>query len=108
MNRWRNWSCFGNSLLFQTKSLLRNFTSCLRYKAKGNMNGLMMLYKDMESCEECGDIRVMWEMIQSTRPPTSIHNTRRRWSWRFCFRPKETDYDGSWFELGKIDLISEV
>lgn len=132
MNRWRNWSCFGNSLLFQTKSLLRNFTSCLRYKAKGNlrayytrtlhkkqesfsfmfglsigfkqflfwfgvtctegnMNGLMMLYKDMESCEECGDIRVMWEMIQSTRPPTSIHNTRRRRSWRFCFRPKETD-----------------
>ncbi|KAK3444952.1 hypothetical protein EUGRSUZ_A00610 [Eucalyptus grandis] len=93
VSRWRNWPSFRNSLLFQTKSMLLNFTSCLRYKAKGNMNGLMMLYKDMESCEECGDIRVMWEMIQSSRPPDNDHNTsfRRHWTRRFCFRPKETD-----------------
>ncbi|KAF8042006.1 hypothetical protein BT93_A0567 [Corymbia citriodora subsp. variegata] len=93
VNRWRNRSSFRNSLLLQTKSMLLNFTSCLRYKAKGNTNSLMMLYKDMESCEECGDIRVMWEMVQSTRPPDNAQNTsfRRRWTWRFCFRPKETD-----------------
>ncbi|RXH81909.1 hypothetical protein DVH24_036250 [Malus domestica] len=41
-----------------------------------NGHGLVSLYKDMESCGEYEDIRVMWEIIHSCQQ--NANNTTRR------------------------------
>lgn len=59
----------------------------------GNRNGLLSLYKDIESCGEYRDIQVMWDMIQSC-PSHNVHeNTSSSFrldfssTWRsFCFQ----------------------
>lgn len=55
----------------------------------GNGHGLVNLYKDMESCGEYEDIRVMWEIIHSSPQKTNSSNCRKRSSshWRFCLQP---------------------
>ncbi|KAH7514683.1 uncharacterized protein LOC112493385 [Ziziphus jujuba] len=88
MGRWRVWLCFKETFLVPTKCLLLKVTTpCSRHKAKGNRTGLLSLYKDMESCGEYADIRVMWEMIHSC--PQGYPNremSKRSSCWRFCFR----------------------
>lgn len=53
----------------------------------GNNQGLMNLYKDMESCGGYTDIQVMWEIIHSSSPPNGYCARRKRTYWKFCFRP---------------------
>lgn len=63
------------------------FISALMMMMAGSDHGLMSLYKDMESCGEYTDIKVMWEMIHSSCHPKA-HNTRsKKPYWKFCFRP---------------------
>lgn len=53
----------------------------------GKSKGLVGLYKEMESCGEYADIRVMWEMIHSSCPANAT-STRsgKRSHWGFCSR----------------------
>ncbi|XP_031378646.1 uncharacterized protein LOC116194069 [Punica granatum] len=115
--RGRSWFCSRSSVLWPAKSTLLKISSCLspNHRAKenvpvlnmrspparlvmtrelfrlftGNANGLVVLYKDMESCGEYADIRVLWEMVQSSRPlssqTTGARTTKNHW--KFCFRP---------------------
>ncbi|KAH1242157.1 hypothetical protein GmHk_07G019547 [Glycine max] len=56
----------------------------------GHRNGLLSLYKDMESCGEYADIQVMWKMIESSSPQYACcHKKRinRSSYWVVCFRP---------------------
>ncbi|XWS43886.1 hypothetical protein CRYUN_Cryun16bG0143000 [Craigia yunnanensis] len=74
------------------KCILLKITTPLRAKAKGNRQGLLSLYKDMESCGQYEDIQVMWKMIHSSCP-SNAHKTRRSkrpsyWRFRFCFKPR--------------------
>ncbi|KAL6278200.1 hypothetical protein ACE6H2_021801 [Prunus campanulata] len=95
MMGWRTWMCFKRSFLLPTKCFLLKLTSRSRNKAKdvaeiaGNGLGLVSLYKDMESCGEYEDIRVMWEIIHSCPQNTNSSNRRKRSSshWRFCLQP---------------------
>ncbi|PQP97918.1 hypothetical protein Pyn_28211 [Prunus yedoensis var. nudiflora] len=89
MMGWRTWMCFKRSFLLPTKCFLLKLTSRSRNKAKGNGHGLVSLYKDMESCGEYEDIRVMWEIIHSCPQNTNSSNRRKRSSshWRFCLQP---------------------
>ncbi|KAE8099128.1 hypothetical protein FH972_017132 [Carpinus fangiana] len=98
MESWRGFLCFKgfkgfkgfkHSLLFPTKCILLKLTSHLSLKAKGNRQGLVNLYKDMESCGEYADIRVMWEMVHSSCPANAcpVKRSKRSSYWRFCFRP---------------------
>lgn len=59
----------------------------------GHRNGLLSLYKDMESCGEYADIQVMWKMIESSSPQYACcHKKRinRSSYWVVCFRPTWT------------------
>ncbi|XP_050213487.1 uncharacterized protein LOC126664909 [Mercurialis annua] len=92
MERLKSWLGFKQTFLFSAKCMLLKFTSTsrLRRNAQRHNDGLMNLYKDMESCGEDTDIRVMWDMIQSSYFPNdySISNCRRKKVyWKFCFRP---------------------
>ncbi|KAG6640255.1 hypothetical protein CIPAW_10G160100 [Carya illinoinensis] len=88
MESWGAWLCIKRSLLLPTKCIFLKFTTHLRRKAKGNRQGLVTLYKDMESCGEYADIQVMWEMLHSSSPANaSKNNERKSANWRFCFRP---------------------
>lgn len=56
---------------------------------ENHRNGLISLYKDMESCGEYADIQVMWKMIESF---SSQHACKKKRSnrasyWVICFRP---------------------
>ncbi|KAK9920347.1 hypothetical protein M0R45_028902 [Rubus argutus] len=90
MVAWKTWLCLKQSFLVPTKCLLIKLTSRSRHKPKGNGNGLVNLYKDIESCGEYADIKVMWEMIHSC-PQNSKNSTERRKRsssyWRFCVHP---------------------
>lgn len=117
MVAWKTWLCLKQSFLIPTKCLLIKLTSRSRHKPKselqirliksissfslsmslrygeikfaGNGNGLVNLYKDIESCGEYADIKVMWEMIHSC-PQNSKNSTERRKRssyWRFCVQP---------------------
>ncbi|KAH1199388.1 hypothetical protein GmHk_18G052758 [Glycine max] len=52
----------------------------------GHRNGLLSLYKDMESCGEYADIKVMWKMIESSSPQYACHKKRinRSSYWVVC------------------------
>ncbi|KAM3689910.1 hypothetical protein ACJW31_09G081800 [Castanea mollissima] len=84
----REWLCSKRSLLFPTKCILLKVTSLLRHRARGNRQGLVSLYKDMESCGGDADIQVMWEMLHSSCPANACKTNRSKRSyWSFCFRP---------------------
>ncbi|KAM6550535.1 hypothetical protein CsatB_000343 [Cannabis sativa] len=93
-NSWRSWLWFKDSFLLPTKSILLNKISSTKSRthSKGiNGDGLVSLYKDMESCGEYSDIRVMWEIIhhhhQGSTPKRerTTHNYKTSF-WRFyCF-----------------------
>ncbi|OAY41543.1 hypothetical protein MANES_09G110500v8 [Manihot esculenta] len=87
MGRWKAWLCFEQTFHFSAKRILLKLTSNLRPKARGNNQGLMNLYKDMESCGGYTDIQVMWEIIHSSSPPNGYCARRKRTYWKFCFRP---------------------
>ncbi|KAI4324505.1 hypothetical protein MLD38_029989 [Melastoma candidum] len=89
MERWGRWLWLSlrRSFLFRAKSMFVKASSSLKHKAKENRQGLVSLYRDLEICGgEYRDIRVMWEMIQSSRPPVNHHEAsvigRQR---GFCF-----------------------
>ncbi|KAB2630444.1 hypothetical protein D8674_007963 [Pyrus ussuriensis x Pyrus communis] len=87
---WKTWICFKQSFLLPTKCFLLKLTSHSRHKSKGNGHGLVSLYKDMESCGEYEDIRVMWEIIHSCQQNANNTTRRRKRSssyWRFCLQP---------------------
>uniref|UniRef100_A0A9I9EGL3 Uncharacterized protein n=1 Tax=Cucumis melo TaxID=3656 RepID=A0A9I9EGL3_CUCME len=92
MKRWRLWGCFKRSFLFPTKLFFLKLNSHLLRKPKvekernflsllglfypfalmkaclmaGNGNGLLSLYKDIESCGEYRDIQ--------NNPADVVHN----------------------------------
>ncbi|PSS17660.1 Prephenate decarboxylase [Actinidia chinensis var. chinensis] len=79
---------FKSYFLLPTKGILVKVISNLRDRAKGNRNGLVSLYKDMEACAGYKDLQVMWEMIHSSGQPQAHNKIRTRPSqWMFCFRP---------------------
>ncbi|KAJ7950034.1 U-box domain-containing protein [Quillaja saponaria] len=88
MERWKGWLCFKWLTFFPTKSVLHKVTSHFRYKPKGERNGLVSLYKDMESFGEYEDIQVMWKILHSssTQYAYNIKRSKRSAYWRFCFR----------------------
>ncbi|PRQ42821.1 hypothetical protein RchiOBHm_Chr3g0461821 [Rosa chinensis] len=90
MVAWKTWFCLKQSCLIPTKCFLIKLTLRSRHKQKGNGNGLVSLYKDIETCGEYADIKVMWEMIHSC-PQNSNNSTERRKRsssyWRFCVHP---------------------
>ncbi|KAK4802556.1 hypothetical protein SAY86_000759 [Trapa natans] len=83
----RSWFCLRSSFLSPARSTLLKLTTFLSHRTKGNADGLVVLYKDMESCAEYSDIRVLWEMVQSSQ--SLNYETRRaaKKSWGFCFGP---------------------
>ncbi|KAJ7961177.1 U-box domain-containing protein [Quillaja saponaria] len=87
MERWKGWLCFKRLTFFPTKSLLLKVTSHFRIKHKGQRNGLLSLYKDLESCGEYEDIQVMWQIIHSSCPQYAYNTKRNKRSsyWSFCF-----------------------
>ncbi|GMN40406.1 hypothetical protein TIFTF001_009629 [Ficus carica] len=90
METWRAWLWFKETFFVPTKCVLLKLTSASRRKAKGNGHGLVSLYKDMESCGEYADIRVMWEILHScpqSTPNRSERRSRRSSYWRPCFQP---------------------
>ncbi|KAF7825499.1 U-box domain-containing protein [Senna tora] len=92
MEKLKGWKYFKHLSFCPTKSILLQITSQFRFKRKGQRNRLIDLYKDMESCGEYEDIRVMWRMIQSSSSSSSqygcITKSRNRSSYLlFCFRP---------------------
>ncbi|EXB53548.1 hypothetical protein L484_000332 [Morus notabilis] len=90
METWGTWLWFKKKFIVPTKSVLGKLTSTSRRKLKGNGHGLVSLYKDMESCGEYADIRVMWEIIHSCpqrTPKRSERRSHRSSYWRFCFQP---------------------
>ncbi|XVE97138.1 hypothetical protein REPUB_Repub02eG0285100 [Reevesia pubescens] len=71
MEKWRGWLRFKHSVLCPTKFVLLKVKTRLGPKANGKMQGLLSLYKDMETCGEYEDIQVMWKMIHSSCPSNS-------------------------------------
>ncbi|KDP22839.1 hypothetical protein JCGZ_00426 [Jatropha curcas] len=59
MEGWKGFLCFKQTFLFSAKWMLFKLTSSLRPKARVTNQGLMGLYKDLESCGEYRDIQVM-------------------------------------------------
>ncbi|TKY65777.1 hypothetical protein E2542_SST08639 [Spatholobus suberectus] len=89
MGNWKGWRYFKRLSTYPIKSILRKVTSNFRFKSEGRRNGLLSLYKDMESCREYADIQVMWKMIESSSPQYASHKKRinRSSYWVVCFRP---------------------
>ncbi|AES79576.1 hypothetical protein MtrunA17_Chr7g0243231 [Medicago truncatula] len=88
MRNWKGWRCFKSLTIYPFKSLLCKVSSNFRLKSQGHRNGLVSLYKDMESCGEYEDIQVMWKMIESSSPQHACKKKRNnRSSWVICSRP---------------------
>ncbi|BAT84035.1 hypothetical protein LR48_Vigan03g083800 [Vigna angularis] len=89
MGNWKGWRYFKRMSIYPIKSILLKVTSNFMFKSKGNRNGLLNLYKDMESCGEYSDIQVMWKMIESSSPQNTCNKKRINMSsyWVMCFRP---------------------
>ncbi|KAL1359974.1 hypothetical protein HN51_005306 [Arachis hypogaea] len=96
MEKWKGWRYFKSFPIYKIKSILRKLSSKFRCKQKRQRNGLVSLYKDMESCGEYSDIQVMWKMIQSSSSYSSHQyascsnkkrRTKRSSYWVLCFRP---------------------
>nr|KYP46103.1 hypothetical protein KK1_032338 [Cajanus cajan] len=90
MGKWKN-CCIKFLSIYSTKTFLSKLSSHLRIKPDGHRNGLVNLYKDMESFGEYEDIKVMWKMIeiQSSSPQwtCTVKRTNRSLYWTLCFRP---------------------
>ncbi|KAF6144840.1 hypothetical protein GIB67_038939 [Kingdonia uniflora] len=86
MEKWGSWWWCKNTFLFPTKRIVFTITSRLTLKPKGRKNGLMNIYKELESCSGYEDIQVMWEILHSTCPPNN-NNKRSSSHWRLCFKP---------------------
>ncbi|CAJ1807840.1 unnamed protein product [Sphenostylis stenocarpa] len=113
MGNWKAWRYFKRISIYPIKIILLKVTSNFRFKSEGKTtspmvqltsllslllfvvlntgrgNGLLSLYKDMESCGEYADIQVMWKMIESSSPQNACHKKRvNRSSYCVvCFRP---------------------
>ncbi|XP_028767532.1 uncharacterized protein LOC114742274 [Neltuma alba] len=89
MAKLKGWKYFKHWSLCSTKSILLKVTAHFRFKPKRYRNELLDLYKDMESCGEYEDIRVMWTMIQSSSHQYAYitKSSNRSSYWLLCFRP---------------------
>ncbi|TKY63551.1 hypothetical protein E2542_SST13427 [Spatholobus suberectus] len=91
MGKWKNCWYFKRFSIHSTKSIFSKLNSHLRFKPEGHRDGLVNLYKDMESFGEYEDIQVMWKMIQiqSSTPQCTctVKRTNRSLYWTPCFRP---------------------
>ncbi|XP_054783781.1 uncharacterized protein LOC129290801 [Prosopis cineraria] len=90
MAKLKGWKYFRRLSVCSTKSMLLKVTSHFGFKPKGFRNELLDLYKDMESCGEYEDIKVMWRMIQSSSPQyahITRKNDRSPSYWLLCFTP---------------------
>ncbi|KAK7294746.1 hypothetical protein RJT34_17642 [Clitoria ternatea] len=88
MGQWKGWRRYFKRL-FPLKSTIHKVSSSnFRFKSEGHRNGLLSLYKDMESCGEYADIQIMWKMIESS-PHYACNKKRinRSSYWVVCFRP---------------------
>ncbi|KAK4268512.1 hypothetical protein QN277_025162 [Acacia crassicarpa] len=87
MAKLKGWKHFKHWSLCSTKSILLKLTAHLRFRPKRYRNELLDLCKDMESCGEYEDIRVMWRMIQSSSSQYGHIKKRSSSYWLLCFRP---------------------
>ncbi|CAI9097291.1 OLC1v1033682C1 [Oldenlandia corymbosa var. corymbosa] len=94
MRRWKFW------LLLNLKSpssvpgkstLAGKGHSRLRHsRNKKNRRGLGALCKEMEACGGYSDIKVMWEMVNSSNHHHARNirgRSKRQLQWNFCFSP---------------------
>ncbi|XP_045799123.1 uncharacterized protein LOC123893230 [Trifolium pratense] len=89
MRNWKGWRCFKSLTIHPFKSIFSKMNSNFRFKSQGHRNGLVSLYKDMESCREYADIQVMWKMIESSSPQIACKKKKiiKSSYWMICFRP---------------------
>ncbi|RDX89718.1 hypothetical protein CR513_28527, partial [Mucuna pruriens] len=77
-------------IINSVKSIFSKLSLHLRFKSEGHRNGLVNIYKDVESFSEYEDIRVKWKMIQIQSSILQYTRTIKRINsssyWILCFR----------------------